>query len=640
MKTFPLIYPIVGWFIGCLLAFLLDTSFGVLAQFFTGITLCSLFLLVARIYKPKFFRIIFVVNLSIVLGAIYFHLNDYRHQLIDETAESYLVRVCESKETGFDTQLLKVEATKVEHNGKFIQSNFDLILSVNGSELKFVPDDFLSISADLLPIENKENPGEFDAEWYYLTKGIRHRAFVSGFDIEKIGNYSTIDGTFVRWREYLSNLMAEQLDGDFLGVAQALLLGDKDNLSDDVMRSFSNTGAMHVLAVSGLHVGLILVVLNAILSQFSRFISKRKALIFSILLIWVYGFVTGASPAVMRAVFMFSVVAIGELSGRKSTGVLSLGVSAIVLSAIDPWVMFDIGFQLSFLAMLGVFLLYPKIRDLIVVKNKYLLWFWDGNAVGLAATAFTTPLTLFYFYQFPNYFLLANVGVMIFGFLVLLAGIIFLVSSPIPVVSSIVAIFFCFTILGLLLWVAWVEQLPGAVSGGFHLTLWELLIGLMIVSIFALTKTRKWNLILWTGIALLVGVISFNRHREMNDQEILFLNSNELVMVIKTKNGAVGLYTPRFGHADKIPRALEDYKRYSGLNMRTFSVPDGCKLRVAGNRIRVTKKRFGLAVQLNEKNYFYQTYGDPISGKNVILNNKLREFVNPDAEKRILSLKI
>jgi len=595
--------------------------------------------MISKLYKPKALRVVFVVNLSILLGAIYFHVNDYRYQVVHKDASTYLVRVCESKELGFDTQQLKVEVEKAEYQGKFLVSNFDFILSVSGSELKFAPDDILTVSADLLPIENKHNPGEFDAEWYYLTKGIQYKAFVNGFDVEKVGNESTLDGTFVRWRAYLSSLMAEHLDGDFLGVAQALLLGDKDNLSDDVMRSFSNTGAMHVLAVSGLHVGLILVVLNAILSRFSRFVSKRKALLFSILLIWVYGFVTGASPAVMRAVFMFSVVAVGELSGRKSTGVISLAISAMVLSAIDPWVMFDIGFQLSFLAMLGVFLLYPKIRDLLVIKNKYLLWFWEGNAVGLAATAFTTPLTLFYFYQFPNYFLLANLGVMIFGFLVLLAGIIFLASSPIPVVSSIVAILFCFTILGLLLWVAWVEQLPGAVSGGFHLTFWEVTVGITIVSIFAFTRTAKWNIGLWIAVAILVGIISVNRHIDMNKEEILFLNSNELVLVVKTNQGAVGLYTPRFGHADKVPRALEDYKRYSGLNMRVFAVNDGCKLHVGGNGIQVTKKRFGLSIQLNEKTYFYQTYGDPKSGKNIVLNRKLREFVHPNAGKRILSLK-
>jgi len=581
-----------------------------------------------------------VTTFSVFLGAIYFHINDYRFQSVTETSEVYIVRVTESKTVGFDTQQLKVKVLCTENKGKLVKTGFDLILSVSGAEMTYAADDVLAVSAQLEPIENKQNPGEFDAEWYYLTKGIRHRAFVNAFDVEKVKFEPTIGGTFVRWREYLSELMAEHLDGDFLGVAQALLLGDKDNLTDDVMRSFSNTGAMHVLAVSGLHVGLILIVLNAILSKFSRFVPKRNALLFSILLIWVYGFVTGASPAVMRAVFMFSVVAIGDLSGRKSSGTISLCISAIVLSAIDPWVMFDIGFQLSFLAMLGVFLLYPKIKGLIVVKSKYLLWFWDGNAVGLAATAFTTPLTLFYFYQFPNYFLLANVGVMVFGFLVLLAGIIFLASSPIPVISSLVAILFCFTILGLLLWVGWVEKLPGSVSGGFHLSLPELIIGLSLVMCFALTKTRKLNNYLWFGVAALVMFVSFNRMKEMEKQQVIFLNSNELVMVIKTNTGTVGLYSPRYGHALKVPRTLIDYQRYSGLNMKMYAVENNCKLKVGENDISVNKKRFGLQVELNDKKYFYQTYGNPKRGKNIILNNKLREFVNPDAVPKILSFKL
>ena len=640
MKTFPLLYPVSGWFIGSLAAFCFGYHFYFLGIVLAGIFICSILLLLARVFSVKLLRLLTVTTFSVLSGSVYFHINDYRFQSVPENAEVYIVRVIEGKAIGFDTQQLKVRVLHSENKGRLGETSFDMIMSVSGAETAYAADDVLAVSAQLEAIENRHNPGEFDAEWYYLTKGIRFRTFVNAFDVEKVKFEPTIGGTFVRWREYLSNLMAGHLDGDFLGVAQALLLGDKDNLTDDVMRSFSNTGAMHVLAVSGLHVGLILLVLNAILSKFSRFVSKKNALLFSILLIWVYGFVTGASPAVMRAVFMFSVVAIGDLTGRKSSGTISLCVSAIVLSAIDPWVIFDIGFQLSFLAMLGVFLLYPKIRGLVEVKNKYLLWFWDGNAVGLAATAFTTPLTLFYFYQFPNYFLLANVGVMVFGFLVLLAGIIFLASSPIPVISSLVAILFCFTILGLLLWVGWVEKLPGSVSGGFHLTLLELMIGLGLVMCFALSKTRKWNNYLWLGVAAIVVVISFNRMQEMEKQQVILLNANELVMVIKTDQGTVGLYTPRFGHAVKVPRSLEDYQRYSGLEMKTYAIETGCNLKVGENNVRIEKKRFGLQVRLNDKKFFYQTYGNPKRGKNIILNAKLREFVDPDAVPQILSFKL
>ena len=111
-------------------------------------------------------------------------------------------------------------------------------------------------------------------------------------------------------------------------------------------------------------------------------------------------------------------------------------------------------------------------------------------------------------------------------------------------------------------------------------------------------------------------------------------------MVIKTNTGTVGLYSPRYGHALKVPRTLIDYQRYSGLNMKMYAVENNCKLKVGENDISVNKKRFGLQVELNDKKYFYQTYGNPKRGKNIILNNKLREFVNPDAVPKILSFKL
>src|SRR6218665_2855386 len=126
MRTFPLIYPIAGWFIGCLSAFLFHNSVHFLWPFLLGVCICTTMLLLAKVYKPKLMRLITIITLSVFLGASYFFLNDYRHIEINENAESYIVQVLESKELGLDNQQLKVKVLKAEHQGEFEKINFDL----------------------------------------------------------------------------------------------------------------------------------------------------------------------------------------------------------------------------------------------------------------------------------------------------------------------------------------------------------------------------------------------------------------------------------------------------------------------------------------------------------------------------------
>lgn len=632
-KLFALSLLTTSWFLGLLSAFYFQFSISDTLWFVAGILLLlAIGLRTGRLMKKKQRRLATTALAFYTIGSLYFSLNDYRINASvdkDATTASYLVKVLEVGREDFQSQNLLVKVIRREEKGLLVDREFKFLLRVNDPEPYYRVDDRLVVEGELSEIENNNNPGEFNASWYYLTKGIRHRMFVYGDQTAYVDNAWSVGGMFVRWRDYLSSLMEKHLDGDFLGVSKALLLGDKEDLDKDVMDAFSNTGSVHVLAVSGLHVGLLLYILQAILSQFSRWLTKRQAILIAIVLVWTYGFLTGASPAVMRAVFMFSVVAIGSLMGKKSTGMLSLLISAFLLSLWDPWVMFDIGFQLSFAAMLGVFLLYPRIYKLLEPKNKTLKWLWEGNAVGLAATAFTTPITLYYFYQFPNYFLLANFGVMVFGFLVLLFGLIFLFSSALPVVSIIAAILFSFTILGLLLWVRWVDELPGAVSGGFHVPLSLSLVALLLVFGFCLhTKRKTVHFALWGGVLIISCLLAVGRSNYFEEEQLIFLNSNQFIVVLKTPEGCVACYEPRFGHANLEPQAIKDFKRYSGQHVKVIALQSGTKLRYGNHTLRLNKERFGWEVKCDRKDFFFQTYGALNLDPNVLHNLKLKKQLN------------
>lgn len=644
-RTFTISLITTAWFLGAVFAFLFPLNFQ------TIFSLCGVFLFVflmlslaKNFKKNQSYRIGMLIVFSFLMGNLRFDLGDIRKEPVhkdQEISSTFLIHVLETGKSDFQTQNLVVECSSMERKGLIEATDFKFILRIRDLDEKIRIDDELVVDGELIPMKSLNNPGEFDAKWYYLTKGITHQLFAYSDQVVRFDHHQTLNGSFLTWRGMIAQKMEDHLDGDFLGVSKALILGDKTSLENDVMSSFSNTGSMHVLAVSGLHVGLLLYLLNFILLRFSKVFTKRKALFVSIILIWAYGLLTGASPAVMRAVFMFTIISFGGLIDRKSTGMISLMFTALLLSAWDPWVMFDIGFQLSFTAMLGIFLLYPKLEYLIVSQNKIVKWFWEGTAVGLAATAFTTPLTLYYFYQFPNYFLLANFGVMIFGFLVLLFGMIFLFTSYVPVVSTIAALVFSFTILGLLVWVKLIDDIPGAVSGGFHVPFWLLIVSLTIVFVYSLDY-KKWKLkIPLAGAVLLVFLVfSFQRVNYFNRNELVFLNGKELVVVMRTPNGAVAFYEPRYGHANTAPRSLTDFQRYSGTKVKIVSLDYGIDCELGKNRLKISRARHGWNVVCNNVTYFYQTYGVPEIGPKTILNSKLQSFVDPDKEQNCRVIQI
>lgn len=635
-----------AWFLGGMTAFYSDTTLELTIGVLTVLVFSCLILFLSKSFQLKITqRKLILAGLFFLVGALNFQLNDFRNQEDHRQKEregSFKVHVLEVGKTTGQSQNLLVQCIYREEKGLILQSDFKFLVHIQEPDSVYHVDDDLILDGVLSPIKQNKNPGAFDGKWYYLTKGVTHQLYAFSDQIVSYGNSWTLNGMFLNWRDYLAKQMEKYLDGDFLGVSKALLLGDKANLDQDVMSSFSNTGSMHVLAVSGLHVGLLLYILNFILARFSRFLSKKQSMIIAIIVIWCYGLLTGASPAVMRAVFMFSVIAFGGLLNRKSAGMISLFVTAIILSVFNPWVVFDVGFQLSFLAMLGIFLLYPKIDRLLIVDNKILKWAWEGTAVGLAATAFTTPLTLYYFYQFPNYFLISNIGVMLFGFLVLLLGMIFLFSSFIPGISVLSALLFSFTILGLLVWVKWVDEIPGSVSGGFHVSLTVLLISIIVVFLYSMDY-KKWKLKIPLAVitGFMICYLSFDRSEYFDKRELIFLNGKELVVVFKTPGGCLAFYEPRYGHANKVPGSLEDFCRFSGQRTVVKDLNYGFKSKFGKDLLAITRVKYGWEVVCNKTKYFYQTYGVPVAkGNGVIFNSKLQALLNPEKEQRYYSFKI
>jgi len=290
--------------------------------------------------------------------------------------------------------------------------------------------DRLLLSGQIKTIAPPLNPSDFDYRYYLSTKDIHHRLFINKWQIIRIAKGGNNPYTWAfRARTWCNSIIRKNIkDKKNYGVAEALLLGYKYDIDTDINKIFARTGTLHVLAVSGMHVGLIFGVLNWILSFFFRK-SERSFLQFGLILlvIWSYAFLCGLGPSIVRASIMISFVSMARISKRKTNTLNLLAASAFFLWLIDPLSIFDPGFQLSYGAVLGIILVYPLIRPYTQRSNIVLKYCLELMALSIASQTFTWPISLFYFGQFPNLFLLANLliipltTVLIFGLIGLIA---------------------------------------------------------------------------------------------------------------------------------------------------------------------------------------------------------------------------
>lgn len=638
IRKFPLFWALVPFIIGLILEYAVQWPLTVGASLL-------LFLLVYAIVAHRRlnmgvpFRMILTGLLWFSAGLTVFSSKDYRvapDGIADQLNRNTVITgtIVEHQEGIAGRQQLLVRLDGVVLKDSVVPKSGMIALNVLEDAPSLAVGDVLVAYGKPTAFENKRNPGEFDAEYFYRSRKVAAGMFISGDAIVKTGEVHSLNRWFTEWRQFLSRKMEEDLDGNFLGIAKALILGDKSDLDPELMATFSSTGAMHVLAVSGLHIGLILLLFQKVLGLFRNRITKRQGILIAIVLIWLYGGLTGASPSVMRAVVMFSILSAGQLLHRRQHPLNVLALSAILLLTYDPWMLFDLGFQLSYAAMIGIFLLYRPIADAWSPNGKWLRMGWEGTAVGLAATIVTMPLTLYWFYRFPNYFALANIGVMVFGFAVLLFGLIFLFMSWIPMLIKLIAVLFSFTILGLVYWVGWVDSLPGAVSGGFHLELWELLLAYGLVFLWIIhLNSRRLNRWLLSAASLLLFVWWSTARREvLQENQVVVFNSNQFALAVKKGTNILAFYDGKWNGSWKIPRELQSYADYMGCRVKIIPLQhDRLELQRDGLQLALHKIPDGIRIRFNDRQWFYRTSGTPLVDEPAgLLTQRLQLYRNPE----------
>lgn len=261
-------------------------------------------------------------------------------------------------------------------------------------------------------IENLPVFGDFDYKQYCALKNIHYQVFLHAEE------YLVCPGMdrnpfqvfLLEAQNWTTNTLKKFIPGKKeAGLAEALLIGYKDDLDKSLIQSYSITGIMHVVAISGLHLGLIYAILRWLSSPLgSGKAGKWAASVITIAGLWIFSFLAGGSPSVLRSAVMFTVIVIGNGAASKASLYNNLAASALLLLAADPNNLWDIGFQLSYAALLSIGLYMKPIYDLMVFENKGLDAIWKLSAVTLAAQVLTLPVSIYYFHQFPNLFLITN----------------------------------------------------------------------------------------------------------------------------------------------------------------------------------------------------------------------------------------
>ncbi|MEO5967139.1 MAG: ComEC/Rec2 family competence protein, partial [Ferruginibacter sp.] len=296
----------------------------------------------------------------------------------------------------------------------------------------------LIINKKLVEIKSSGNPGAFNYKRYAGFKGLYHTVYLAP------GEYSLLDMQPLYFRELLFStrkfvleILATHFKEDKVrGIAEALLIGYKENLDKDLLQAYSNTGVVHIIAISGLHLGLIYVVLIWFCNRF-KFFKKYK--LFEVLFIltglWLFSFLTGGSASVLRSALMFSCILIGKAYFKKSSTYNTMAASAFLLLCYSPFYLWDVGFMLSYLAVFGIVWIQHPLYHSVYIKNKHLREVWKMVSVTVAAQIMAFPLCIYFFHQFPNLFIITNVVAVPLATIILFSGLFLIAFSWFPFIE-------------------------------------------------------------------------------------------------------------------------------------------------------------------------------------------------------------
>lgn len=443
--------------------------------------------------------VIGIIGLAAVCVAGYAHLSIFKDWGDDNHLSTfqneihyYLATIKDYPEEKEKSWKYTIELNKVRDSQKWYSISGAALLYIrkDTNHAPYFYGDNILVKGTPFVLAPPQNPHEFDFKRFLSFKNIFHQQFAKPDDVIFISSIGQKD---IKWysfkaREWASAQLERHLPNkQEQAIAMALTLGVKDGIDNDLQSAYAASGAMHVLAVSGLHVGILYGIVLLIFRPFSKMSWSRWVVaLVSLIVLWSFAFITGLSPSVLRAVTMFSFIAIARPFGRSTSIYNTLACSAFLLLLVDPFLIMSVGFQLSYLAVLGIVSIHRPLYQLVEPNSVILDWVWNISCVSIAAQVATFSLGLLYFHQFPVYFLLSNLFIIPGAILILVTSILtiaFSFISPLAnLLGSLLEVFLKILNYGVFTF----EQFPQSIINGIYINTLQCWLLMLTIGFFLL----------------------------------------------------------------------------------------------------------------------------------------------------------
>lgn len=533
-------------------------ALAVLSLLFIGL---NLWYTPLKVYKIRWLGGVLIFPILFLLGVFITTRNNELnkpHHFSKKQSQQLAVVITSEPKVKDNLVRFTAEVRESLSNGQSTKTSGSILITIKDELAKnlFYGEELL-IPAKYAPVEPPYNPGEFNYKKYLANKNEHYQAFLypRQYKIITAGQGNPVIAYALLTRQNLVDKLKQNMqDTTAIAVASTLILGYKADLSNDVLQAYSKTGTIHILSVSGGHVAIIYLLLGWALSFLDGY--KRGKICKAVLiiaLIWVYALLTGFSPAVCRAAVMISLVISGKTYSRYINTLNLLAASAFALLLYDPFLLTDVGFQLSYLAVGGLVVLQPIVYKWFSFKNSMADKLWLACSVSIAAQVITFPLSAYYFHQFPVYFLVSNLLIIIPVSIIMYSGLLLLVLPQIPYISKALGYVLEHTILLMNKALAIIEHSPYAGINKIWLSKPEylLLYGIIIMVFYFLYDKKKRFIAVALACTLLFSIsISLKKFSADNTQSITFLSLRKHTGII-LKNGSSGLILSDLPEDDK-----------------------------------------------------------------------------------------
>ncbi|MBV1922999.1 MAG: competence protein ComEC family protein [Flavobacteriaceae bacterium] len=548
--NFTIVKLSIFFSLGILIAYSFQES---TISYFEPLLICLLVLGVSWFFARK--QLFQTVYFGILSYSCFFLLGcfSFQKQLPDFQKNHYIHEIKNDSETIQTLQVIEIKIKEVlkpdRYNSKYIADVIQLEKSfTNGKILLNIPkdeslasytiDDHLTLYSSFSEIKTPLNPHQFNYAKYMKSLGVYHQLRVDDEHIlfQKKGE-STLKGIAERYRnQIILKLKAHAFNPNELSIIQALLLGQKRDIDKKLYEDYAAAGAIHILAISGLHVGIIFMMLTYLFSFLTTF-PKGKIIksILVLLILWGFALMAGLSPSVVRAVTMFSFFAIADSLERPTNSFNTLFLSYLFLLLLKPLWLFHVGFQMSYLAVFFILWIQPKLYKYYIPTFYFDKLIWSILTVTIAAQIGILPLSIFYFHQFPGLSFLTNLIILPFLGIILGGGILIIVLALCNILPDKLAVFYNYLIELLNAYISWTANQDQFLIQDIFFTEGKLItFYLLIICTIMYWKRTNFRHLTFVLICFIL-VISNNIWDAKNTSK------NELIFFNKNRNTLIGL---------------------------------------------------------------------------------------------------